>query len=512
MLLRTMTYLTPLLLTLLLLPDTTLAMSSMANKDVANKASLSSGAISSNKLLQEPDMHAYAKGFSSVTSETSNRLCQATFGALPVDLVGTYYRSGPAMFTAGSIPPIGFSAVNPKEKPVSDGVDPSRMVKHPFDGDGAVLAVTFHPESNSCTARYRFVKTSAFENERKKGKKIYDGMDSTRLDNNIASMHPGNDFPLPLFRYHLQPGLNKKRRNTSNTRSVFWGKKLLSMWEGGLPYKIDSLALSTAGKSQLGGVLPPDAAFSGKATYDCNKDRMLFYSTNQDASASEIRVYEFDNTFKLVGTKEEQQIFKLPGYAIMNDFAVTKSYSIFVQPVVEVNTFPFMMSKDPSKSIDLKTDGKAILHIFPRVGVNSKMLSIPIPKDAEPESDFDLHFCNAYENDSDEIVFDVIRSNLTQKKKSLTNWPWVSSLVDFSQSVSGKSLWRYHCNISTGKIKKTLLSDLNCNLAVINPAHSGREHRFIYANVGSLGNNAAPPQGIAKFDCKSNSFEVSYLL
>ena len=497
--------------TLALLPFELSALSSTRSQDVT-KSSASAAGGGGSKLFQEPDMEAYSKGFSSVTSEISNRLCKAEVGVLPDDLSGTYYRSGPAMFTAGSIPPMGFSAVNPKEKPVPDGADMQRMVKHPFDGDGAVLAVTFHPEINSCTARYRFVKTAAFENERKKGKKLYDGMDSTRLDGNIAAMHPGNDFPLPLFRYHLQPGLNKKKRNTSNTRAVFWGKRLLSMWEGGLPYKIDSLALSTEGKSQLGGVLPPDASFSGKATYDSNKDRMLFYSFIQDANSSEVKVYEFDNNFKLVGNKNEQKEFKLPGYALFNDFAVTDRFSIFVQPAVEVNTFPFMMSKDPSKSISLKSDGEAILHLAPRVGVNTQMISIPIPKDSGPESDVDLHFCNAYEATSDEIVFDVIRSDLSKKKKSITNWPWVSSLTDYSLSVSRKSLWRYRFNISSGKIEKTRISDINCHMAIVNPSYSGKEHRFIYSNVGALGNEVAPPQGIAKFDCMSNSVEVRIFL
>ena len=495
----------------LLIDDGSLYVSALS---LPSTSSISSRRITNKEVTfqQEPDMEAYSKGFQSVTQELSHM--NTVVESLPDDLVGTYYRSGPAMFTAGSIPPQGYSAVNPKEKPVADGVDPERMVRHPFDGDGAIVAVTFHPGNETCaasaTVRYRFVKTIAFENERKKGKKLYSGMDSTRLDDDVAVNNPGNDYPLPMYRHHLQPGLNKKRRNTSNTRSVFWGKRLLTMWEGGLPHKIDALSLSTTGKSQLGGVLPEDAPFSGKAAYDANLDRMLFYSNVQDSGSSELRVFEFDNKFKLVGNKDEQQSHKLEGLALLNDFAVTKNYSIFVKPPVETNMFPFMMSKDPSKSAKLDQNGQSSLYIVPRTGVGSPLKSVPIPVDNEA-SDVDLHFCNAYE-EGEFIVFDAIRSNVSEKRKSFSVWPWASSLGDYSNCVSKKSLWRYRYNLTTGTVEKELLCDTDCNFGVINPEYSAKKHRYIYANVGGLGKDVAPPQGIAKLDCESKTIEVSFRL
>merc|ERR1712071_343224 len=61
-----------------------------------------------------PDMEAYASGYSTVFEELPASLCQPTFGKIPADLVGTYYRSGPAMFSAGSLPPPKLSLVKPK--------------------------------------------------------------------------------------------------------------------------------------------------------------------------------------------------------------------------------------------------------------------------------------------------------------------------------------------------------------------------------------------------------------
>ena len=247
------------------------------------------------------------------------------------------------MFSAGSIVPPKTSIIQPKNPPVPDGQDPSRMVLHPFEADGGLLAVTINQESNEIVSRFRYVRTNAFTAERKKGQRLYTGMDSTRTS-------VGGDLISPNFRHHLQPGLNKNRKNTSNTRVVYWAKKLLTLWEGGLPYKLNALALSTEGRSQLGGVLKESDPFGGAAKYDSKTDRMVFYGNKQDAGGSELTVYEFDNKFRLSDKSE----IKLPGFALLSDFALTQNYVLVVQPPVSVNGMQFMFNKEPSKALKLE--------------------------------------------------------------------------------------------------------------------------------------------------------------
>ena len=311
-----------------------------------------------------PDMQAYASGYSTVYQELPAAKCHPAIGQIPSDLIGTYFRSGPAMFSAGSLPPPKLSLVTPDTQPVPDGEDPNRMVKHPFEGDGAVLAVTFHGD-NTAAARFRYVRTAGFTSERKKGKKLYKGMDSTR--DNPGDTGIGNDIPLPFYKHHLQPGLNKNRKNTSNTRPIYWAKKLLTLWEGGLPYKLDSLALSTEGKSQLGGVLKPDTSFSSKGAYDSASDRMLFYENQQDSKSSELTVYEFNSKFRPVAGGDEGKIsLTLPGLAMFSDFAVTKHYSVFIQPPINTNGLQYMVSKEPGKTLSLDTNNHAVSISFPK--------------------------------------------------------------------------------------------------------------------------------------------------
>ena len=293
-------------------------------------------------------MEAYAAGYSTPMQELPFEQTEATVGAIPSDLIGTYYRSGPAMFSAGAIMPPKKSIVQPKTPPAPDGTDMDRMVKHPFDGDGAILGVTFRGDGTA-SSRFRYVRTAGMTKERKKGMKLYSGMETSRAENisGNGSIKGGNDFPVPLWKHHLQPGLNKSRKNTSNTRSIYWSKKLITLWEGGLPYKLDALALSTEGRSQLGGVLGEADPFSGSAVLDAKKDRMLFYSNKPEGGSSELTLYEFNSKFRLATVNE----YKLPGYAMISDFAATEKYALFVQPPISTNGMSFMLSKDPSKSL-----------------------------------------------------------------------------------------------------------------------------------------------------------------
>lgn len=449
-----------------------------------------------------PDMDAYAVGYKSVFEEIPCAVCKPIEGTtIPSDLIGTYFKSGPAMFSAGSLPPPKKSIVQPKQPPVPDGQDMDRMVKHPFEGDGGILGVTFSGDGTA-TVRYRYVRTNAFTNERKKGAKLYSGMDSTRIEGPSVANGQGNDFPLPMYRHHLLPGLNKKRKNTSNTRAVYWGKKLLTLWEGGLPYKLDSLALSSEGRSQLGGILLEPSPFGAKAVYDPRKDRMLFYSNKQDSGSSELTLYEFNSKFRLA----QKATHSIPGFAIFNDFAVTENYSIFVQPSISTNKMQYLMSKDPVKSLNME-QSNSILHVIKRGGEGSDVKSFAIP--ADDISDADLQFCNAYEEDGgDVVVFDAIRSDGRNVSKAGKVWPWASTLKDFQDISAKKSLWRYSVRISDGSIQKDLISNMQPLFGVVNPNVSGQKHRFMYSTVGALDDDVAPPQGIAKFDLTTSTADT----
>jgi all-trans-8'-apo-beta-carotenal 15,15'-oxygenase len=453
---------------------------------------------------QSPDMEAYSSAYRTVYDELPCKDCKPSEGKIPEDLVGSYFRSGPAMFTAGSILPPKQSIVQPKTEPVPDGEDPDRMVAHPFEGDGAILGVTFSG-TGSATARFRYVRTAGFTNERKKGRKLYSAMESTRELGPQAAVGLGNDLSLPLYRHHLQPGLNKLRKNTSNTRSFYWGKRLITLWEGGLPYKLDALALSTEGRSQLGGVLQETDPFGCKGVIDSKNDRALFYSNNQNPQSSDLTLYEFNSNFRLVEEKDGKVEAKLPGFAMISDFCATENYAVFVQPNAVANGMQFMFNKEPGKVISVEK-GPSTVHLIARVGSSKKPKSLTIPFDGAVDAE--LQFCNAYE-EGDLVIFDAIRSDGSNLSASNSpKWPWANSLEEYTSTTPKRSLWRYTVDTKRGSVSKKMLSDLHCSFGVVNQSFSAQKHRYIYATVGRMGSEVAPPQGIAKFDCETEETQV----
>jgi len=458
-------------------------------------------AASTTSSTVSPDMEAYSSAYATVFEELPCRECSPTVGQIPEDLVGTYFRSGPAMFSAGSIVPPKTSPVQPKTPPVPDGQDPERMVSHPFEGDGAILGVTFRgSNTNTVTARFRYIRTAGFTNERKKGKKLYTAMESTREMGPQAAAGLGNDLALPLYRHHLQPGLNKLRKNTSNTRAFYWGKRLITLWEGGLPYKLDSQALSTEGRSQLGGVLKEADPFGGKGVIDSKSNRALFYSNVQNPKSSDITIYEFNENFRPVKEEDGKVETRFPGLAMISDFCATENYAVFVQPKTETNGMQYMFTKEPGKAIALE-NGPSTVHLVSRVGSKKPSKSFTIPSDGV--LDADLQFCNGYE-DGELVIFDAIRSNGSNlSSNEAPKWPWARSLEEYTSVTPKRSLWRYTVDTKTGNVQKEMISNLQTSFGTVNPAVSAQKHRFVYAAVGGMGSEVAPPQGIAKIDCET---------
>eukprot|EP00977_Amphora_coffeiformis_P010128 scaffold2357_cov167-Amphora_coffeaeformis.AAC.36 len=452
-----------------------------------------------------PDMKAYAAGYKTVFNEVSCQTCKPSVGEIPSDLLGSYYKTGPAMFSAGSLYPPKTALVKPKQRPVPDNEIPERMVRHPFEGDGGILGVTFSGDGTA-TIRYRYVRTVGLFKECKVGRKRYTGMEATREMGADCAGGLGNfDWQLPLFRHHLLPGLNKLRKNTSNTRPIFWGKRLMNLWEGGQPFKMDAVSLQTEGKSLLGGAIKKDdRPFGSKMVYDSVKNRALFYGVDQGSQVSEITIYEFDDKFRLVKDKAGRYTADVPGCAILNDMAATENFAIFVQPPLTAS-LQFVFARDPGKTLKLG-DGPSMLHLIPRVDSKKAQMSLSIPIDSDFLIDGNLLFCNSYEDpDSGCLVIDAVRPEKAPSGGKLPEYPWVDTMDNYRAGAGKKGLWRYTVDLQSKKVSKERLVSSDVSFAVINPDKSTQRHRYIYYNVGALDDEASPPQGIGRYDAETGT-------
>lgn len=135
------------------------------------------------------------------------------------------------------------------------------------------------------------------------------------------------------------------------------------------------------------------------------------------------------------------------------------------------------------------------------------MKTVEIPFDGVPDAN--LQFINSYEDDDGTIIFDAIRSSDASQKSSSSNtqWPWASTLADFQSMSTKKSLWRYKVHPQKGFISKDCISNDQIYFGVVNSNTSAQKHRYVYAAVGAIGENVAPPQGITKYDLQSNTQE-----
>jgi all-trans-8'-apo-beta-carotenal 15,15'-oxygenase len=224
-----------------------------------------------------------------------------------------------------------------------------------------------------------------------------------------------------------------------------------------------------------------------------------------DPSKSKITLFEFNDKFQLVEEQGGKVETEFRGFALINDFCATENYAVFFQPNIQANGIQYMVQKEPGKALSV-SDSPVQVHLVPRPGSSREQVTLTIPSDGSLETN--MQFVNAYEA-GDSILVDAICSDGSKLTRSkMAPWPWSSSLEEYRSSASKKSLWRYTINTRSGAVTKKCLSDVHGFFGVINPAKSAQRHRYIYMAVGSQGEDVAPPQGLARFDCETEGMET----
>ena len=140
-------------------------------------------------------------------------------GVVPPDLHGTLYRVGPG-----------------KHEVAGHAYD------HWLDGDGMVRA--FRIAAGRVAFRNRWVRTPWFERETAAGRPLY------------------LNFATPMRGGVLRALLQGGPKNPANTNVVRMGDRLLALWEGGRPFRLDPDTLDTLGEEDFDGVLGRRAFFS----------------------------------------------------------------------------------------------------------------------------------------------------------------------------------------------------------------------------------------------------------
>jgi len=368
-------------------------------------------------------------------------------GKIPAELKGTLFRNGP-----------GLLEVN------------GQRLHHPFDGDGMVCAIAF--DGGRAHFRNRFVRTEGFLAEQKAGKILYRGVFGTQKPGGLLA----NAFDFQL-------------KNIANTNIIYWGGKLLALWEAAEPHRLDPKTLETIGKDYLNGILEEGDAFAAHPRIDpsCKQDGVAPCLVNfsiKPGLSSTITLYEFNPAGKLL----RRQSRSIPGFAFIHDFAITPNYCIFFQNPVSFNPIPFLLGfRGAGECVKLEQDKPTRIVVIPRHSKEPMRF-------LETRSGFIFHHANAFEQD-DRIYIDSI---------CYESFPEVESGSDFREvdfdAIAPGQLWRFTLNLSEQTVQRRLLEERCCEFPSVHPNNVGHPYRYLFMGAAHNAKGNAPLQAILKLD------------
>ncbi|WP_066424784.1 carotenoid oxygenase family protein [Anabaena sp. 4-3] len=379
-------------------------------------------------------------------------------GQIPQELQGTLFRNGPGLLDING-----------------------QSIHHPFDGDGMISRITF--VNGRAHFRNRFVKTEGYLAEQKAGKILYRGV--------FGTQKPGG-WLANLFDFKI--------KNIANTNVIYWGKKLLALWEAAEPHLLESKTLETLGKEYFDGVLSEGEAFSAHPRFDpsCIQDGgvpcLVNFSIKPGLSTA-ITIFELNPDGKVI----RKHSHSVPGFCFIHDFAITPHHCIFFQNPVVFNPLPFALGlRSAGECIQFQPNQPTKIIVIPRFpqadNTGVKIL--------ETQSGFVFHHVNAFSS-GDEIFIDSI---------CYDSLPQVEPESDFRQvnfdANSPGQIWRFHVNLNDGKLQRNLIEARCCEFPTIHPAHVGRTYRYMYigATDAEIGN--APLQALLKIDLETGERQL----
>ncbi|MGK7874773.1 MAG: carotenoid oxygenase family protein [Xenococcaceae cyanobacterium] len=400
------------------------------------------------KLVAQPyNLQNWQKGYLSQPNEYEYWIDEIE-GEIPTGLQGTLFRNGPGLLDLHGTP-----------------------IHHPFDGDGMVCAISFM--EGRALFRNRFVRTEGYVREQQAGRILYRGVFGTQK----AGGWWNNAFDFKL-------------KNIANTNIIYWGGKLLALWEAAEPHRLHPSTLETKGLDYLDGVLEPGDAFGAHPWVDpcCQLDggtpTLVNFSLKVGLSST-ITVYEFNLEGKLV----RRHAHSIPGFSFIHDFAITPNYCIFFQNPITFNPIPFVLGwRGAGECIRFQRDKPTSIVVIPRTPPYREV------KILQANSGFVFHHANAFEL-KDKIYIDSI---------CYDSLPEVEPGADYKETnfeaLAPGQLWRFTLNLQEGSVGRQMLDSRCCEFPAINPDKVGRLYRYLFTGAAHNPQGNAPLQAILKLD------------
>lgn len=401
------------------------------------------------------DRQEWQQGYDSQPNEYEYWI-EAIDGEIPSDLEGTLFRNGPGLLDIHGTP-----------------------IQHPFDGDGMVCAIAF--KEGRAHFRNRFVRTAAFVEEQAAKKVLYRGV--------FGTQKPGG---------WLNNAFDIRLKNIANTNVIYWGGKLLALWEAAEPYRLDPSTLETIAPEYLEGLLKPGDAFAAHPWVDpsCELDGgepcLVNFSLKAGLS-SQITLYEFAPSGQVL----RRHTHTIPGFCFIHDFAITPHYAIFFQHSMTYNPLPFLFGwRGAGECLTFHPQKPTRILLIPRT---------PPYQDVqvwEAPAGFVFHHANAFEVDGQICIDSIAYNSLPQINPDVSY-----KEVDFDALDPGQ-LWRFTVNLTEKAVQRQLLESRCCEFPTLHPDRVGRPYRYLYLGAAHDPTGNAPLQAILKLDFQTGDRQL----
>ena len=418
--------------------------------------SFPSAKIASKDTKESYNRQDWQGGYKSLKQEFDYWVDEIT-GEIPSELKGTLFRNGPGLLDING-----------------------QRIHHPFDGDGMISRITF----NNGRAHFsnRFVRTSAYLEEQAAGKILYRGV--------FGTQKPGG---------WLANAFDFRQKNIANTNIIYWGGKLLALWEGGDPHRLEPSTLDTLGKENFDSVLSDGDTFAAHPRFDPSSEQdsgapcMVNFSIKPGLSTT-ITIFELDQAGKIV----RQHAHSIPGFAFIHDFAITPNYCIFFHNPVTFNPLPFALGiRSAGECIKFDSEratGVVIISRNPPKGKKKNQGDSRGLQILETQAGFVFHHANAYEQGEEIIIESICYESL----------PEVEPNSDFRQvdfeSIEPGQIWRFYLNTKDNTVRKELIESRCCEFPTMHPDKVGRNYRYLYIGAADTPTGNAPLQAFLKLD------------
>ncbi|MEG3437218.1 carotenoid oxygenase family protein [Pannus brasiliensis CCIBt3594] len=377
-------------------------------------------------------------------------------GQIPVELRGTLFRNGPGLLDIGGTP-----------------------IAHPFDGDGMISAFTF--DNGRVHYRNRYVRTEAYIREKAAGKPLYRGV--------FGTMKPGGWWA---------NALDFRLKNIANTNILYWGDKLLALWEAAEPYRLDPRTLDTIGPDYLDGILQEGDPFSAHpridpgCLFDDDRPCLVNFAAKPGLS-SQFTIFEFDRAGKLL----RRHSHSLPGFSFIHDFAITPNYCIFFQNPVSFNPFPYLLGlKGAGECVTYEANQNTRIILIPRRPPHEDVKVVEIP------SGFVFHHANAFERENTVCIDSICYDSLPRVDPD-------SSYKEANfEALDPGRLWRFTVDLQANSVKKELIESRCCEFPTLHPDRVGRDYRYLYIGTAHSPTGNAPLQAILKLDLQTGKRQL----